>query len=215
MRQTVNGRRWCGAVLMAGASFTALAEGTEAPQFNFASNYDFRYGSYQLVYTTPVKRDDRLTLLGIDSQVSIARLTNLDLFNSPLHDIKFATQTDARDDWHSLRYGLRVDMDLPSSGRFYLNIGASRDSLNDRQSYRLAMPVIGTDGAQRPWAVGVFVESSSSGFSTRLGLAPQLSFRLDHFMKTRTPIDIIVQYSSWSGAPDGARAIQATFSSSF
>jgi hypothetical protein len=64
-----------------------------------------------------------------------------------------------------------------------------------------------------PWVCSWKVHKA--GWNARLGLAPKLNFRLIRLLKTRTPIEVTVQYYNWSGGLDGERAIQATLRSDF
>lgn len=197
-----------GSLSLCWACTSALADGQIA-RVDFSQSHTAEYGSTQLIYSLPGTHASA-QVHGIHSGFSMTRLTGLQDALGPLSNFQINTQFDTRDALHRLRYGVRLDFDLPASGQLYLNLtrpNARREPL----SYRYTPGGFEIGSLQRPWGIGLYLDRTGSRSGT---LSPQLLFRLDGLLEWSGRLDASVQYAHWHSAGDqtsiGGQTLQAT-----
>lgn len=180
-----------------------------APRVDFSETQYSAYGSTQLIYSLSGV-GTAAEIHTIRSGLSMMRIAGLPDGLGPLSNLQLGTQFDTRDDLRRLRYGVRLDFDLPASGQLYLNLtrpNASRDPL----SYRYTPTGFEYGSLQRPWGIGLYLDRTGSRSGT---LSPQLVFRLDGLLDTPGTLEASVQYAHWRSVSakhsNGEQTMQAT-----
>lgn len=188
---------------------TSLWADERAPSIDFSETQYSAYGSTQLIYSLNSTRADA-EIHSIRSGLSMTRIAGFTDGVGPLSNFQLGTQFDTRDDLRRLRYGMRLDFDLPAAGQLYLNLtrpNARREPL----SYRYTPTGFEYGSLQKPWGIGLYLDRTSSRSGT---LSPQLLFRLDGLLETPGTLEASVQYAHWRSVDakhsNGEQTMQAT-----
>lgn len=184
------------------------ADGPQS-RVDFSETQTGAYGSTQLIYSLGGASADA-EIHSIRSGLSMTRVAGFPDGLGPLNNFQFGTQFDTRDELRRLRYGVRLDFDLPGSGQLYLNLSrpnARREPL----SYRYTPTGFEYGSLQRPWGIGLYLDRTGSRSGT---LSPQILFRLDGLLETRGVLEASVQYARWRPVGEknssGEQTMQAT-----